>query len=115
MKQSVKLPYPPAALSPNKKGHWGAKASAVKAYRKQCRLECMAQGIKGMVGPLKVTIAISYPDNRRRDWDNAIASFKAGQDAVAEHIGVDDHEWGAPAYVKGPNGGWVEVQLEEIE
>ena len=114
MKQTIKLPYPPAALSPNKKGHWAPKAKAVKAYRWHCRMECRAQGIKGMVGPLKVTITISYPDNRRRDWDNAIGSFKAGQDAVAAHIAVDDHEWGAPAYVKGTGPGGVVVELEEI-
>ena len=30
------------------------------------------------------------PDKRKRDFDNMIASFKAGQDGLADAWGVDD-------------------------
>lgn len=58
------------------------------------------------------SIAVTFrpPDKRRRDKDNMIASFKSGQDGIADALGVDDstlpvsHETGTPV-----RGGRVDV------
>jgi len=60
------------------------------------------------------SVTLHPPDNRRRDADNAISSFKGGQDAVATHIGVDDANWNV-SYALGafaPPHGMVKIRLE---
>lgn len=115
MKQVILLPYPPKELSPNKRLHWAKLARAKKAYKHLCMSECMAQGIKKMKGPLKVTLEFTYPDRASlRDDDNAAGSFKVGRDGIAEWIGVDDSQWEtSPSIVAGSKGG-VRVTLGEV-
>ena len=37
-----------------------------------------------------LSVTFHPPDARRRDLDNAVAAFKAGQDGLADAWGVDD-------------------------
>lgn len=93
--QRVILPYPPAALSPNWRGHWAAKARAVKLYRRECWALALAAGLRLPTGlsddaPIVVRLDFFPPDRAARDDDNAIAAFKAGRDGVADALKTDD-------------------------
>ncbi len=81
----VILPLPSPALSPNARVHWGVKAAAVKSYREVA----WAHALREMLGepPMdKATInpVFYWPDRRRRDDDNAVASLKAARDGLAD-------------------------------
>lgn len=95
-RQTITLPWPPAALSPNARhGHWGSHYKARKKYKDNCLKEMLAQKIKRMdADELRVRITFHPPDKRLRNKDNMIASFKYGQDAVANAVGVPDEYWG---------------------
>lgn len=83
----VVLPYPYAALWPNARPHWAAKAKATKAYRFAAKvLLCGAD-----VGPVRVTFC---PKSRGPipDMDNCIAASKALQDGLADALGVNDRD-----------------------
>lgn len=41
----------------------------------------------------KFKVTFHPPDKRKRDRDNIIASFKAGQDGLADAWGIDDNEF----------------------
>lgn len=112
----IVLPWPPKDLSPNKRHrHWSGRARAVKAYRDACGWELVAQGVKPLPADcLKATITFCAPDNRARDIDNMLSSIKAGIDATARVVGIDDSRWEitiARGAVK-PRVGAVVVELE---
>ena len=87
------LPFPPSALSPNKRLHWAVKAKAKKQYREDCRLLALAQGAMKLdyQGKIRINATINMPDRRKRDDDNIVAAFKAGRDGFADALGVDDN------------------------
>jgi len=59
-----------------------------------------------------VIITFHPPDKRKRDMDNMIAAFKAGQDGVADAIGVDDSKWVSSYRIGQPvKGGLVIVEI----
>lgn len=107
----VRLPYPPSALNPNARPHWAAKARAAKAYKNAC-FALLMEHRRHLKGKMDFIITFRPPDKRGRDLDNAIASMKAGQDALAIVTGVNDslfyirHEMGEPT-----PGGAVEVEV----
>lgn len=110
------LPYPPSKLNPNRRQHFMALANAKKAYRRECGFEALAQGLgKVKRDALGMRITFHPPDKRRRDRDNAIAAFKAGQDAISDVTGVDDSHF-AVTYTAGFGepvpGGCVKVEIE---
>lgn len=110
----IRLPWPKRELSPNARVHHFPKARAVKAYRTGCAWEAKAQGAGRIKADrLPVTITFHPPDNRRRDRDNLIASFKAGADGIADVIGVDDSKW-EPTYRVGDavKGGCVVAEID---
>jgi crossover junction endodeoxyribonuclease RusA len=87
----ISLPWPPACLTPNAKRrkHWRSYAEPAKQYRKTCwalTLEAKARGTL-------LTITFCPPDNRRRDFDGMIGSFKHGIDGIADALGTDDHKF----------------------
>jgi crossover junction endodeoxyribonuclease RusA len=89
----VLLPFPPAKLSPNARGHWAVLAKAKKAYRRACYWSARPLGLLD-AKVLHVTITFNPPLPRRhRDEDNMVASFKSGADGVADAIFVDDSKW----------------------
>lgn len=85
----VTLPWPPRSLSPNARGSWQRKAGAVKDYRRSVAEAVWNAGIRPTDGAQLLEIEFR-PPSARWDDDNARASFKAGRDAIAEVLGVDD-------------------------
>lgn len=84
----LELPYPPPILNPNNKSHWAPKHKSFKKYKSDCAL------LASQVEPLKeFRITFFPPTAHRRDRDNAISAFKAGQDGLALAWGVDDSEF----------------------
>lgn len=90
----IEMPWPPAALSPNARGHWSKRSKAAKAYRAECFMEMfvLVRKEKPAIpeGRLLLDLEFVPPDARRRDDDNCLAAFKAGRDGIAEALGVDD-------------------------
>lgn len=90
----VALPFPPAKLSRNgSQGDYRGKASAAKAYRKDCLKAC--QTAIGSVDwcpdlPVMVEMTFHAHSHHHRDLDNLLAMTKQGIDAIAEYLGIDD-------------------------
>lgn len=109
------LPWPPKHLSPNARLHWAQRRAATKRYRSDCYFAAKASGARVLEAEtVAMTIAFCPPDRRRRDRDNAIASFKAGQDALADVLGVDDSRFAvtyAPGWGEPVKGGAVVVEV----
>jgi crossover junction endodeoxyribonuclease RusA len=117
----IELPWPARELSPNARGHWAKQARFKKGARELAGwtarqanmgwsmpvIETLAYDVS-----LKITVTFCPPDKRRRDLDNAIASFKASQDGIADALGIDDSKW-AVSYRFGEvvKGGKVVVEL----
>lgn len=97
------FPFPPAKLTPHAKGHWRPKAEVTREFRNRCGWLAKKQGLKPMnASTIEATITIHRPD-RRRDYQNCIAAFKAGIDGIADVIGIDDRYWKQT---------WVEGELD---
>lgn len=90
----LELPWPAAALSPNRRQHWAKKASAVDAYRTRCRLgarrlQIPPTALDGV--DLHLFLDFWPPDRRHYDLDNLIARMKAGIDGICDHLRIDDY------------------------
>lgn len=84
----LELPFPPSKLNPNRKTHWFEKGNIARKYRRDCGWLAKTHP------PLKkFTITFHPPDKRKRDRDNYIAAFKAGQDGLADAWGIDDSQF----------------------
>lgn len=89
----VVCPWPPVVLSPNARVHWSKRSRAAKAYRHECWALTLAAGMHLVAlpaGPIRLQLDFFPPDRARRDDDNAIASFKAARDGIADALKVDD-------------------------
>lgn len=96
----ILLPWPPRSLSPNERVHWAVKSRVTLQYKTACY--ALLQAHKPFLrGQYKFTITFCPPDNRRRDADNIISAFKAGQDALSLVTGVDDSKF-VVTYARGP-------------
>lgn len=99
MRFELIAPWPPKELSPNSRKHWAAKSAKARAYRATCFAIAHNARIQAGLGKLSVddktrlTLTFCPPDNRRRDDDNMIASFKSGRDGIAEALGIDDNQF----------------------
>lgn len=92
----LELPWPPRQLSPNAREHWGTLAKVKKSYRARCAGIARVAGVRALVtgkDALGVHLTFLPPDRRPRDWDNLVASMKAGLDGLADALGVDDSRW----------------------
>jgi crossover junction endodeoxyribonuclease RusA len=109
----IELPWPPKELSPNARLHWAKKSKAVKLYRSSCGWIAKQNVPNIPAGNMAVKITFYPPDSRRRDRDNTIASFKAGQDGIADGWGVDDVRFNPVTYAWGPcvKGGKVIIEI----
>jgi crossover junction endodeoxyribonuclease RusA len=121
----IELPWPAKELNPNRRG-WGKGAmhrhariaKGAKELAHWTAMEagwfCCVPAFKNIAfdTPLLITITFCPPDKRHRDLDNAIASFKASQDGIADALGIDDSKW-VPFYRWGDvvKGGRVVVEL----
>ncbi len=113
----LELPWPPKELSPNARHHWAAAARAKKAFRSRCRALGEGQALASVKnGAQRVLVSLTFfpPDKRHRDWDNMLASMKAGLDGLADAMGVDDSRWRLSFNVSDvvEKGGLVLVTVE---
>lgn len=119
MPRVVILPWPDAKLSPNARGkHWGARAAAKKVAREVGF--ALTRAVFGTTRPnwLGASLDITFcpPDRRRRDDDNAIGSFKAYRDGIADALDIDDHKFKCSyAFDKPVKGGAVRVEIRPIQ
>lgn len=115
MSVSVILPWPPAGLTPNgQHGHWHAKASAARDYKRACWAACKAAGLRQMdADAVEVGVIFQPPSLRRYDLDNQLARIKQALDAVSEAIGIDDGRWVRMTLERGDKtpGGAVIVSI----
>lgn len=94
---SIQLPLPPREVSQNaaSPGNWRRKAKATKEYRTLAKMESLATRVP-MSCPwrsARVSIFFYYPDRRRRDLLNFLASCKAAIDGIVDaDVLVDDDE-----------------------
>ena len=87
----IRLPWPPATLSPNNRAHWAAKAKARATSRKAAFCATKeAKATTPLSGPITLSITAHPPHNRAYDRDNLLARLKGALDGVAEALGVDD-------------------------
>ena len=106
------LPWPPKELSPNYSGHWAPKASAKKKYRFAVRmLALQVKWVMAKKGPIDLEIEFYPPDNRHRDRDNIIGSFKNGQDGLADAWKVNDKRFRPVYKFSDQKLGMVKVRL----
>lgn len=107
---TIILPWPPASLSPNSRLHWAQLARAKKAYREACGWQAKAQGVTRIEADRLAVHFVFYPPTRRRiDLDNCVARMKAGIDALADVVGVDDSRWVMSFEIADTVGGMVKV------
>lgn len=115
MRDTVTIPWPDKALSPNARTHWSVKAKAAKSYRKACWALALQAKLKvNWDGPIYLTLIFCPPTNRARDDDNLLASLKAGRDGLADALKIDDKRFTVRKIEIGsvtPNG-MVRVWLE---
>lgn len=89
MKLTITLPLPAACLSPNARGHWGARQRATKSLRSASNITATVTMRDLMLWrtdwPTATVRCVFYwPDKRRRDKDNAVSSMKAAFDGLAD-------------------------------
>jgi crossover junction endodeoxyribonuclease RusA len=106
------LPWPPADLSPNARGHWSTLARAKKAYRNACAFTAKSQGAQKLTADtLHLTLTFHAPTKRAYDLDNALARMKSGLDGLADVLGVDDSRWSLTIRKAETVGGFVRVEV----
>lgn len=91
----VRLPWPPAQLSPNFRGHWAVVYPQKRMYRLVAKNRTAAARnheaapIRPVDG-VSMTLTAHPAINRKRDQDNFIARMKAGFDGISDALKVND-------------------------
>ena len=85
----IDIPMPPRELSPNYRGHYYAIARIRKEYRRDCRVFALMvmRRVKGqypLAPPVVAEVTFTFPDHRRRDQDNVLASLKSFWDGCVD-------------------------------
>ncbi len=115
----IVLPWPDKRLSPNARTHWAVLAKVKKQARADAHtLTTVALSLKvkkaiaAGEGRIPIVVRFCPPDARHRDDDNAIASFKAARDGIADALGIDDRRF-LPTYqfMEPEKPGRVEVVI----
>lgn len=111
--------WPDKRLSPNARLHYRQLATVKKSARDDAMWTTKAQlplqarqALAQGEDAIAMTISFYPPDARHRDDDNAIASFKATRDGLADALGVDDRRFRPVYYFCDPEKpGRVEVRF----
>lgn len=112
MTNTIVLPWPPKACSPNSRVHHMKLAKAKAMYKEMCFLMAKEQKLQALVGSLVISIDFYPPTKRRHDADSALASCKAGIDGIAQAVGIDDSNFRAYRLsMKEQVGGYVVVTI----
>ena len=117
---TVCLPWPDRAMSPNARGHWSKGYKAKARYRRTAYSQAVMAGagvVRGALAgehPIPMRVTFVPPDRRRRDWDNMLASIKAGIDGIADALGIDDSRFRLAMEVVEPASSGVGVVQVEV-
>ena len=112
------LPWPYKGLSPNARLMPLALARVKARYKKDCKVLALAvrngQNIDyPLRAPVNARIVFSVPKGDLPDEDNAIASFKAGMDAIVDSkLLIDDNPEHLHSEVVITRGARREVRVE---
>jgi len=92
---TIKLPWYPQELSPNDRPNRHKKAAKYKSYKWEAKIITMTHPESSRLpfkGAKDVTMHADFlqKDSRNRDYDNMLASIKAGIDGICEALGFDD-------------------------
>jgi crossover junction endodeoxyribonuclease RusA len=88
---TITLPLPSAKLSPNARVHWRTRAALTKLHRQRAKFRTLeAAGLSTPPAFAGYSLAFHWPNDRRRDDDNAEASTKAYRDGIADALHLDD-------------------------
>jgi crossover junction endodeoxyribonuclease RusA len=114
----VVLPFPPVAANPNWHGPDWIKNKEKRKYRIDCGWHAKAAGLTHSLPCIRATsgkVHFRYdffpPAGREPDEDNMDASFKAGQDGIADAIRVDDKRFQVERVFHAEQRGCVVVTL----
>lgn len=114
MSEKIILPWPPTALSPNIRQHWSKLAKAKRAYRAECSLQALTQGVRKMhAKSLHVSLTFVPPTRRAYDLDNLLSRMKSGLDGLCDVLGVDDSKWTFTISKSADVGGMVIVEVTQ--
>jgi crossover junction endodeoxyribonuclease RusA len=77
--------------------HWSSRAEAARNYRALARIltHPYAQGGREIITPCPVKYIFCKPDKRNRDMNGCYGAVKAGEDGIADALGIDD-KWFYP-------------------
>jgi hypothetical protein len=89
---------PPSEVSPNARAYWADKYKAGKVYHDAIFYYCVdarnrgyQQGLSFPLIKARLTLTFVFPEERRRDQDNLLASFRDGVNAIVDSgLIVDD-------------------------
>jgi crossover junction endodeoxyribonuclease RusA len=113
---TIRLPWPPAALTPHAKGGLWGKIKATRDYRQAAYILARAAGVERATGAPAVRIVVTYhPPSQRGDVANVHGRLKAAFDGLADALGLNDKTFRiAFPEVFGPSkkGGEVVCELE---
>ena len=105
----IRLPFPPAELSPNRKAgkSWKSTIAAKKAQR-EAAFYATRQAASGFIAPsgyIPLSLLFLTPDGRRRDLDNMLSSAKSAIDGIALALKIDDSRFKPVLidFVRGPD------------
>ena len=110
----IELPWPDRALSPNGRPKLRALMRAKKAAKELAHYATReAIGRNTAIRVHDISVMWCQPDNRARDDDNMIASFKAYRDGIASGLNIDDKTFRPHHNPDGPviKGGIVKVTI----
>lgn len=86
----LELPWQTPPLSLNDRKHWAVKARDTAAVRTTVTLLLRQAKVPALRTPVDVELRYTPRDNRRRDRDNLVATFKPCVDAIVEHGVIPD-------------------------
>ena len=121
MMLTIELPFPNAALFPNRKNgrHWSA-TSALKSKAYEVGYMLTFQAVNRHTGawyPLNGDVPLSLtfcqPDKRNRDSDNMLAASKSLLDGVATALTINDKQFSPITIRRGDvrKGGAVILEI----
>ena len=114
----IRIPWPPATLSPNNQAHWATKARATASSRKAAFYAAKAaKATAPATGEIWLQATAHPPHNRAYDRDGLQSRMKAAFDGIADALGVDDVRFRHHPIELGPRkpGGEVVVRLMGAE
>lgn len=86
----LELPWQTPPLSLNDRSHWAVKAAHTRAVRDTVTTLLRQARVPALTSPVHVELRYTPRDNRRRDRDNLVATFKPCADAIVAHGVIPD-------------------------